>query len=275
MNNYRVLSETYNTQGGSSVTFATSTRSDGDTGPSGQMNAAKLAFLGSIAGRDAKILAGTQVHGLSVVVAHRTGPGLRFRRYTGSWVGAAAFSVSSVEIDGTADLLFPETDGFLTDHPDLVPAVSVADCLPLAVWADDIARGGLVRGIFHSGWAGTGILYTGLAAIQDIWGISASSVSASFGPGICGICYRVDASRARTLTSRFGAGVAKRLPQREGWGEEYGLDLFECNLRIAQQTGLTVHRSLAHCTCENSYLWSHRNITDIDGRALSIIARSG
>ncbi|HPS42895.1 MAG TPA: laccase domain-containing protein [Treponemataceae bacterium] len=61
---------------------------------------------------------------------------------------------------------FPQGDGILTRNPDLVPSVTIADCMP--IWLFDPVTG--CFGVLHSGWKGTGILRTALELASDEWG---------------------------------------------------------------------------------------------------------
>jgi YfiH family protein len=138
-----------------------------------------------------------------------------------------------------------EADGLLTRSRDAVPAVTVADCLP--IFLADPRTG--TFGVLHSGWKGTGILRSALRLLEAKTGSGAGRVVVTIGPGIGSCCYEVDEERYASFRRRFGPGSVLRSS-----GRRY-LDLQAANLRILQEEGvesITVVRACTACTPELS-----------------------
>lgn len=92
----------------------------------------------------------------------------------------------------------PSADGLLIEEDDPWAAVSVADCAPVALVAEDGARGALV----HSGWRGTldGIAVRAALALERS-GSPVESLHVVIGPCIHACCYPVGPD----LAGRFPA----------------------------------------------------------------------
>lgn len=99
-------------------------------------------------------------------------------------------AVVRVHDDGPAGLhVFPATDGHVTRASGVVLAVSVADCVPVALV--DPARRAVA--LLHAGWRGVaaGILERGLAVMEERLLARADELHVHLGPAICGRCYEV------------------------------------------------------------------------------------
>ncbi|MCI0432941.1 MAG: peptidoglycan editing factor PgeF [Gemmatimonadetes bacterium] len=108
----------------------------------------------------------TQVHGCTVHVWRRADP----RRAIGAR---------------------PEADAHVSDDPDLVLAVQVADCVPILL-ADP--RCGVAAAV-HAGWRGTaaGIARAAVETLTREFGSHPADVTAAVGPSIGPCCYEVGA----------------------------------------------------------------------------------
>lgn len=85
-----------------------------------------------------------------------------------------------------------EADGIITTVRTFVPAVVVADCMPIFLY--DSHSGAF--GVLHSGWKGTGIAADAIDLLGQRFGSKPSEVFFIFGPHIRSCCYVVDKSRA-------------------------------------------------------------------------------
>ncbi|CAN5629926.1 hypothetical protein BH23GEM11_BH23GEM11_00180 [soil metagenome] len=93
--------------------------------------------------------------------------------------------------------LVPPVDGHLTRAPGTLLAVSVADCVPVFLLAEEPRA----VGVLHAGWRGVaaGILEAGLAAFRDRLGVEAAGLHLHLGPAISGPQYEVSPEVHRAL----------------------------------------------------------------------------
>lgn len=85
----------------------------------------------------------------------------------------------------------PEADALISNAPDVVLAVQVADCVPILM-AD--GRSGAAAAV-HAGWRGTaaGIAAEAIRALQREFGTSPKHLTVAVGPSIGPCCYAVGA----------------------------------------------------------------------------------
>jgi hypothetical protein len=146
-----------------------------------------------------------------------------------------------------------EADGMLTDRRGDVLGVTVADCMPIYLFAAggrDAAENGHapVFGILHSGWKGTGIAAEALRMLETERGIAAHSVTAVLGPSIRSCCYRVDRERGEYFASSWGEEAVRRD------GEAWYLDLVAANTGLLRSAGVEDIRVVDSCTmCEERF----------------------
>jgi hypothetical protein len=91
----------------------------------------------------------------------------------------------------------PDADGHATRQPNVLLAVSVADCVPILV----AAPGAPAIALLHGGWRGVaaGILERGVKIVCDLSGAEPADLFVHFGPAICGECYEVGPEVTRGL----------------------------------------------------------------------------
>jgi copper oxidase (laccase) domain-containing protein len=100
-------------------------------------------------------------------------------------------------------LVVPGVDGLVTDQPNLVLAIYVADCA--AIWLADRATGAI--GLLHSGKNGTagGILDNALAVMAQAFGTRPADLTAVLSPCIRPPAYEVDfAAQINAQAARAG-----------------------------------------------------------------------
>ena len=116
------------------------------------------------------VVLGQQVHGAGLRVARRGGEGL---------------------------LLTPSADGHLTRDPEVLLAVSVADCVPVFV----VEPRSRTLALLHAGWRGVaaGILERGVEAMYRRFGASAEALYLYLGPAISEARYEVGPEVHRAL----------------------------------------------------------------------------
>lgn len=116
------------------------------------------------------VVLGRQVHGAGLRVARRGGEGL---------------------------LLTPPADGHLTRDPDVLLAVSVADCVPVFM----VEPRSRTLALLHAGWRGVaaGILKRGVDAMYERFGVSSDALHLYLGPAISEARYEVGPEVHRAL----------------------------------------------------------------------------
>ena len=121
-----------------------------------------------------------------------------FAGATASWAraeqvhgNAVAVIPSTAAIPASDGLpVVPQVDGLITNHPDVVLAIYVADCGP--IWLADRKTGAI--GLLHSGRKGTeeNILASALNLMAEHFGTKPEDVTAVLGPCIRPPDYEVD-----------------------------------------------------------------------------------
>ena len=154
--------------------------------------------------------------------------------------------------------VYPETDGLITDVPEICLVVQVADCLPVYLY-DPIHR---AIGLVHTGWRGTYQKIVTLA-IQNMgsnFGTRPEDILVFFGPSIGPCCYEV------------GIDVSQHFPGNEMQGKR--LDLWKANRNLLIESGIPVDNITVSglCTaCYSDWFFSHRRSGGKTGRMMGII----
>jgi YfiH family protein len=96
--------------------------------------------------------------------------------------------------------LINNTDGLITNSPDIGLFVTVADCLPVFLF--DTLSGAF--SVLHSGWKGTGIAENAVKLMSKIYQSKPENIAAVLGPCIRSCCYNVEQERAVLYQKEFG-----------------------------------------------------------------------
>jgi YfiH family protein len=158
-----------------------------------------------------------------------------------------------------------EADGLLTDRPDALLTVTVADCLP--IFLADPLRG--VIGLLHSGWRGTGIVERAVELMRSDYGCPPEALAVTIGPGIGSCCYRVEEQRADTFRRLFGEAAVRRR------NEDPYLDLRAANLHLLDRLGVRNVTVVRDCTACTPQLASYRRDGASFVRMLAFIGAAG
>jgi polyphenol oxidase len=149
-----------------------------------------------------------------------------------------------------------KADAHITNDPNLVLVIGMADCLPILFY--DPVREAV--GAAHAGWRGTSLRIAAnvIAKMRDEFGSSPSDIQVAMGPAICRDHYQVgqevfDAfNEANFPTTIFTPD-----------GERYRLDLLAANKFVLGRAGVQHIEVLNRCTfAEPDLFYSHRR----DGR---------
>ncbi len=165
-------------------------------------------------------------------------------------------------------------DGIITTNRDLVPTVTVADCMPLYLY--DPVTG--VFGIVHSGWKGTGIIVDAMQLAVRNYGARISDFCVVLGPHIRDCCYIVNKERADWFFQNFTPDCVRPLEPgvevswKAGGGHLYRLSLEKANLAAIKKAGVPDENIWIHpaCTCctkvDGEFIYgSNRRETKLNG----------
>jgi hypothetical protein len=163
---------------------AMSDRSDGNCSGAEKSMDARRTFIASCGACSDDTVCVTQVHGATVVRAREEDRGNAANRPAGN---------------------IAEADALITDVRGLPLGVSVADCVP--VWI--VAENGIAGGMVHAGRAGTrqNIAGATVNALRDAYGVSPGALHAWIGPSAGPHCYEVDEATAEDFVK--AGGVAR------------------------------------------------------------------
>lgn len=164
-----------------------------------------------------------------------------------------------------------EADASITNQPELLLIVSVADCYPL-LFHDPVA--GAV-GAAHCGWRGTVQDIAGevVRKLHACYGSSPADIRVAIGPAIGGACYQVGPEVVQAFRdASFPPHVYE--PDPEG---RYRLDLLKANRWVLEQAGVRSENIWASGYCTSSdpeKFYSYRRDEGRTGRHWAVISLS-
>ena len=146
------------------------------------------------------------------------------------------------DIDSPEQTELKQGDGVLTRNRNIVPVVTVADCMPLFIY--DLYSG--TFGALHSGWKGTGIAGDAVSMICEKYGSKPQNICVAIGPHIGDCCYNITKERADYFCDGFGSACVNKID-----GDNWTLSLTRANLSVLEKCGvpegnITV---MDECTC--------------------------
>lgn len=154
-----------------------------------------------------------------------------------------------------------ECDGIVTDRPDVVLLVRVADCVPVLL--ADVETG--VLGAAHAGRPGlaAGVVPATVARMRDL---GARRLHAWLGPSVCGRCYEVPSPMRAEVAALEPAAASTT-----SWGTP-ALDVAAGVRAQLERDGVEVSE-VSRCTLESPDLYSYRRDGDRSGRLAGLIRR--
>jgi YfiH family protein len=162
-----------------------------------------------------------------------------------------------------------ECDAIVTDQPEIMIGILVADCFPVLLF-DPVRK---VAASVHVGWRGAaaGLLGKTVKAMQNSFGCRTENIAAAIGPGIGAHRYEVD--RPVRDTFRIGVGDWEKIAEEVALGK-WHLDLKRsCQLQLeAADLDPARIEVAAECTCCHKELFfSYRRDNGKTGRQLGFI----
>lgn len=160
-------------------------------------------------------------------------------------------STQVYEVDESVGCVEREGDALVTQRPDFIIGVRVADCLPLLVY-DPVSK---TKAAIHAGWRGLvgGVIENTFLLLKQN-GVLAENCRVALGPCICEKCFEVGLEVKAEFEKKFGANLAFIQP---GKADRSYISLRQAALLVLKQLGLSeAHiEVLPDCTsCQND-LW--------------------
>ena len=167
---------------------------------------------------------------------------------------------------------FMETDGMVTNVPEICLVTFYADCVPL-FFVDPVHR---AIGLSHSGWRGT-VGKMGKVTIERMreeYGTDPAQVVAAVGPSICQDCYEVSEDVIEKFRENFDKALWPELFYEKADGK-YQLNLWRANQAVLTEAGvqgenIAVTNLCTHCNPD--ILFSHRSTGTARGNLSAFLA---
>ncbi|RIW36333.1 peptidoglycan editing factor PgeF [Bacillus salacetis] len=162
-----------------------------------------------------------------------------------------------------------DTDGLITDEPDLLLTMCYADCVPIYFLYPE----GRLIGVAHAGWKGTVLDIAGHMIREfNRYGAKSEDILAAVGPSICRKCYQVD-DRVIDKVEKLLEDCNEK-PYNLKYEGQYELDLKRTNYLAIRNAGIPSGNIIVSelCTsCNENEFFSHRRDNGRTGRIMSFI----
>lgn len=154
--------------------------------------------------------------------------------------------------------IIPETDGMITNDPEVCLVTFYADCVPL-YFVDPVKK---AIGLSHSGWRGTvnKMANVTIEKMQKEFGCNPADILAVVGPSICQDCYEVSEDVIEKFRKNYKEEYWTDIFYKKENGK-YQLNLWKANEYNFLDAGIKPeHIAVTNvCTCCNpEVLFSHR-----------------
>ena len=160
---------------------------------------------------------------------------------------------------------YTDTDGLVTNVPDLPLAALSADCC-LLYFADPVRK---CIGLAHAGWRGTAGDMAGktIRRLTQEFGTDPKDLLCAIGPSICRDCYEVSEDVIQAFRACFPEEELGQICEPNDRGR-WQLDLWEANRRLLMRAGVPAAQIEVTdlCTkCNPELFYSHRLTGDRRG----------
>ena len=165
--------------------------------------------------------------------------------------------ITCIDTPGT----YMAVDGLITNNPEIILTLNMADCVPLYLYEPNSQ----IIGLVHSGWRGTkgGIVFNAVRKMQEM-GANGKEVSIFLGPAIGFCCYEVD----EEVADNFNKKAKKKLENgkwKVGLHEQIYLQLIQLKI-----PSTNINRSDI-CTFESPICHSYRQNGPNAGRMIAFM----
>jgi YfiH family protein len=166
---------------------------------------------------------------------------------------------------------FPEADALVSDQPDKLLVVRVADCLPVLL----SSRDGRVAAAVHAGWRGltAGVIPATVATMTERFGVPVDELVAALGPAIRVEAFEVGEEVAEAFIQ---AGLGQAVDRRHG--PKPHVNLSDAGLMQLLDAGLSTTQLEVtdRCTYRDAdEFFSHRRDEGQTGRMVAALAPGG
>lgn len=162
-----------------------------------------------------------------------------------------------------------ESDAIVTNQPNIMIGVCVADCAPILLLDPEKQ----VIAAVHAGWQGTaaGLVSKTVAAMKSFFGCNPEAIQAAIGPCIGKCCYEVDQPVKQAFTQ---SGIPWETVADQGADGKWNLDLTAANRELLLQAGLSADAiqtaDICVCCVKESF-FSYRRDNGETGRQMGFI----
>jgi hypothetical protein len=157
----------------------------------------------------------------------------------------------------TRETAIPDTDGMITNIPDICLVTLAADCVPM-LFFDPIKR---AVGVAHAGWKGTVIKAPEavVSAMVKEFGSSTNDILVGIGPSAGPCCYEIGYNVIDEVEAVFGKGT--NVLTASAYRDKMIFDMWEANRITLMEAGVSPQNidMLYICTlCQNDLYFSAR-----------------
>jgi len=162
-----------------------------------------------------------------------------------------------------------EGDAVITNQPNVMIGVCVADCAPILLCDSDKK----IIAVVHAGWKGTAdrLVLKAVAGMQSEFGSDPGHIQAAIGPCIKKCCYEVDEPVRHAFQK---GGITWDLCAELTAPGTWQLDLAAANRELLMQAGLasdSIQTSDQCVCCHSEQFFSYRRDKEESGRQMGFI----
>ncbi len=162
-----------------------------------------------------------------------------------------------------------EGDAVITNQPNVMIGVCVADCAPILLCDPDKK----IIAVVHAGWKGTAdrLVLKAVAGMQSEFGSDSGQIQAAIGPCIKKCCYEVDEPVRQAFQK---SGIPWDSCAESTNPGKWQLDLAAANRELLMQAGLTsdaIQISDQCVCCHSEQFFSYRRDKEESGRQMGFI----
>lgn len=171
--------------------------------------------------------------------------------------------------DDFSHFLSLECDAIITNQPNVMIGVTVADCVPILMYDGNRK----VVAAVHAGWQGTAsrIVAKAVEGMVSVFGSSPADIQVALGPCIGPCCYRVDVPVKNAFNQTGIEWDAVSVKVAAG---EWQLDLIAANRLLLLEAGITdtsiLDSGMCVC-CKQELFFSYRRDEGQTGRQMGFI----